>query len=108
MASHRRVVLAKPANPSEAGQGRSRRLSEASGQLRPAWQDSSRDTHPVIVKHPTADLLQDVAGSLLERRLDVRARLRTRLDKEETLLLRPELGLLGRHLALAFWRGGCR
>lgn len=62
-------------------------------------------THPIIVKHARVDLAQDIASRLLERKLDVDARFRTRLDKEQALLLRPQLTLLRRDLA--FSPGAC-
>lgn len=63
--------------------------------------DLESETHPVVIKHAPAHLLEDVAGRTLERLLDVLARLRARLDEEQALLLRPQLALLRRHFPLA-------
>ena len=70
--------------------------------------DSERDkrTHPVIVKHAAVDLVEDVARRTLERGFDVLARLGARLDKEQALLLRPQLGFLCGNLAPAPRRDG--
>ncbi|KAJ2965760.1 hypothetical protein NUW54_g14011 [Trametes sanguinea] len=58
-------------------------------------------THPVIIKHPAVDLVEDITRRCFERGLDVLARLCARLDEQQALLFRPQLRFLGRHLAFA-------
>ena len=67
---------------------------------------SRNSTYPVIVKHAAVDLVEDVARRTLERGFDVLARLGARLDKEQALLLRPQLGFLCGNLAPAPRRDG--
>jgi hypothetical protein len=54
---------------------------------------------PIIVKHSTTNLDENISSGLLERSLNIVSALGTRLDEEQSFLLRPSFPFLGLHLS---------
>ncbi len=54
---------------------------------------------PIIIKHATTDLGEDVSSGRLERSVDVGSALGARLGEEQSFLLCPSFPLLGRDLS---------
>jgi hypothetical protein len=54
---------------------------------------------PIIIKHATTDLGEDVSCGHLERSVDVGSALGARLGEEQSFLLCPSFSLLGRDLS---------
>ena len=54
---------------------------------------------PIIVKHATSDLDEDVSSGRLERGVDVGSALGARLGEKQSFLLCPSFPLLGRDLS---------
>ena len=95
-----RKMLRMRAKRRREGKGTTRRLNWT-GMVGDRWgfrkdrnTDARTRTHPVVVKHAPANLLEDVARRALERLLDILARLRARLDEQQALLLRPQFALV--------------
>lgn len=56
-------------------------------------------THPIIIKHASPNLVQNIPCRALERSLHINTRLGAGFDEKDAFFLRPELGLFGGNLA---------
>jgi len=61
-------------------------------------------THPIIIKHTVADLVEDVPGRLLERQFHILARARASLYEQQAFFLGPQLCFFGRHFSVSLSR----